>query len=78
MLTRGLNIQHGELDEVGDGGEGLERCPPVHRRRNLDGLQGSDVEEMEGVSNAGADGQRVDVAELPRLFGRNADEIVFA
>ena len=74
----GLDVEHGELHEVRDGGEGVERRAPVHGPCDVTGLECRGIEEMDGVADAGADCQGADVGEGPGLFQGDAHEIVFA
>ncbi len=74
----GLDVEDGELDEVGDASERVEWRAPVYLRRDVAGLQGLWIEQLERVADARADGERVYVAETASLFHRDADEIIFA
>ena len=65
----GLDIEHGELDEIRDAREGLEGGTPVHGRRDLAQLERRGVEQVQRVPDAYAERERGDVAELPRKLG---------
>jgi hypothetical protein len=75
---RGLDVEHGELDELRHARERVERRAPVGRRGELGELECLRVGEVERVADAGAEDERGDVAERARELGGQADEVVLA
>jgi hypothetical protein len=55
--SRGLDVEDEELYEVGDVGESGEGITPVDSRGKIDGVEGSRIDEVDGVGDASADGE---------------------
>lgn len=74
----GLDVEDDELFQLAYASEGVERGAPVHSRCDFDVLQCGWVEEVHGVADSGAYGERGDVGHLAGEFWGDADEVVFA
>jgi len=54
----GIDIQHGELYEIGHGREGIEGFTPVDRRSYVRFLQRCRIEQVDRITDAGTYCQR--------------------
>lgn len=77
-VRRRLNVEHDELDGLGDVGEGRERGAPVCLGGNVGERERERVDQVDLVPDAVADGELRNVGQRAGNLGRHADEVVFA